>query len=397
MLRRGGEKLTSLVVEPIDILLFRDGKPFSAGSDHLARSVFPPYPGTLAGFIRSKLLQDADLDWEKAKERFGNLGSPNDYGDFRVTGYFLRKEEDYVPLPADLVRGKTSGKYYMLQPLTSADAPALVSNLPEVTPGFDRNVDSDLGQGDAVANHSRRLHHLWVRTAEPVESTRGFISLKNLFDYLLVGQVPPSDSILCESKFAVREARTIVGISKASLTSDPGRLANVEFVRMLDGTSFHVRFEGLRWPGKVGLGTLGGEGRTVRWRVLERWEPPKPARVIETVKASRRFKIVLLTPAIFEAGWVPGKRLQEFFHGKGAKVRLVAAIVNRPVHVGGFDLHRGAPKPMFAAAPAGSVYYYEIDKGDVSDLVNSLQMNCISDRDWEAGMGLSVVGGWEYA
>ncbi len=46
---------TSLLIEPLDVLLFRDGRPFSAGMDHLAGSVFPPLPSTIAGFIRSRL------------------------------------------------------------------------------------------------------------------------------------------------------------------------------------------------------------------------------------------------------------------------------------------------------------------------------------------------------
>ncbi|QUL98550.1 MAG: type III-B CRISPR module-associated protein Cmr3 [Candidatus Fermentithermobacillus carboniphilus] len=369
--------MTSIVVEPVDVLLFRDGKPFSAGSDHLARSVFPPHPGTLAGFVRSRLLRDADLDWAKAREKFGNLGGPSDYGDFRITGFFLRKgEEDYVPVPTDLVCGKTSGNYFLVRPLRAEDASGLASNFPQ---------------------EQKDLLHPWVRTGEPIESAHGFISLRNLFEYILAGQAPPRNALLQESDFALREARTIVGLAKTSLTSDPGRLATIEFVRMLDGASFHLRFEGVRWPGNVGLGTLGGEGRTVRWKVLENWVPPDAKKVMESIKSTGRFKVVLLTPAIFEGGWVPKRRLQELLKQKGVEARLVAAIVNRPAHVGGFDLHRRAPKPMFPAAPAGSVYYYEVVKGDVAGLVNSLEMSCISDRDWEVGMGLSVVGGWEYA
>lgn len=45
-----------LFIRPVDVWLFRDGKPFDAASDHRARSLFPPYPSTMQGVIRSKAL-----------------------------------------------------------------------------------------------------------------------------------------------------------------------------------------------------------------------------------------------------------------------------------------------------------------------------------------------------
>jgi CRISPR-associated protein Cmr3 len=42
-----------LFLEALDVWLFRDGRPFDAGSDHRARSLFPPYPTVIQGVIRS--------------------------------------------------------------------------------------------------------------------------------------------------------------------------------------------------------------------------------------------------------------------------------------------------------------------------------------------------------
>ena len=44
-----------ILIEPNDVLLFRESKPFLAGEGHLARSVFP-LPQAIAGAIRSKIL-----------------------------------------------------------------------------------------------------------------------------------------------------------------------------------------------------------------------------------------------------------------------------------------------------------------------------------------------------
>ena len=46
---------------PDDVLFFRDGKPSSRGDDHYLRSLFPPYPSTLYGALRTRRLLDHDI------------------------------------------------------------------------------------------------------------------------------------------------------------------------------------------------------------------------------------------------------------------------------------------------------------------------------------------------
>ena len=125
---------TGVVIEPLDVLLFRDGKPFSAGADHLARSVFPPFPSTFAGFIRSRLYLDAGKNWKRAGKMFGNLGGPHDYGDFRLRGAFLRMQGvDYVPTPGDCVRTKARTGAQLDGPL------AILSPVPRPVDGLKSN------------------------------------------------------------------------------------------------------------------------------------------------------------------------------------------------------------------------------------------------------------------
>lgn len=365
--------MTSILIEPLDVLFLRDGKPFSAGMDHLARSVFPPFPSTLAGFLRSKLLLDANLDWKRATEQFGDIGSPDGYGTFRINGLFLRKHEtDYVPVPRDVVRVKDSDSYGVLSPIQYTGALPITSNLPE-----------------------KSLLPLWLRTSKPVEAATGFMSLLDLFQYCLLGKAP--QRVMSEEHFVVREPRTQIGMNPAARTAQQGRLFTIEYLRLLDDVSFHVCFDGVRWPGQSGLSTFGGEQRPIRWRVLDQWEPPPVTPLEEKVRASNRFKIILLTPAFFSGGWVPGQRLHQCLAEAGVEAQLVSAAVDRPVRIGGFDFHRREPKPMRLAAPAGSVYFYEIKSGDPSRLVRTWALNGISDYDWQAGMGLSMLGGWDYA
>lgn len=365
----------SLLIESLDVLLFRDGKPFSAGMDHLAQSIFPPFPTTLTGFIRSKLFLESDLNWDRARQQFGNLGGPDGYGSFRIRGLFLRKDGiDYVPVPMDFVKGKNSGEYRFISPIQRSVVPDIAANFPD-----------------------RDLLHLWVRTDEPVETPTGFIHLSDLFDRCLLGRRLEAKSILSDADFIAREPRTQISVDRASRTANDGGLFTVEFLRPLEEVGFHARFEGVQWPGRSGLDTLGGERRPVRWTVLDRWTPPGTKPIEEKVQSSGRFKLVLLAPAVFDEGWHPGQRFNGYLKEVSVEAKLVAAAVGRPVRIGGFDLHRGTPKPMRPAVPAGSVYFYEINSGDPARLVGSWGMRCISDLDWEAGMGLSAIGGWDYA
>ena len=38
-----------ILIEPTDVWLFRDGRPFNRGQDHSAQSVFPPLPTVMQG------------------------------------------------------------------------------------------------------------------------------------------------------------------------------------------------------------------------------------------------------------------------------------------------------------------------------------------------------------
>ena len=115
-----------LFVEPNDVLLFRDGKPFTAGEDPRAQSPFPPTPFTIQGALRSKVLFDSgvspseyvsDLPNDKAQNLRKLIGVPGkDYGQLRLRGPFVARRRDgtitrYFPLPADVV--KTEDERYL--------------------------------------------------------------------------------------------------------------------------------------------------------------------------------------------------------------------------------------------------------------------------------------------
>ena len=93
-------------IEPIDTLFFRDGKPFSMGDQSTAFGIFPPYPSTVFGAIRTGIIAQNQglghfLDGNMASE----IGTVNEssYASFKLKGVFLyNSAHDYLYFPAPL-------------------------------------------------------------------------------------------------------------------------------------------------------------------------------------------------------------------------------------------------------------------------------------------------------
>jgi CRISPR-associated protein Cmr3 len=102
--------------------------------------------------------------------------------------------------------------------------------------------------------------------------------------------------------------------------------------------------------------------------------------------ANRRLRLILVTPGIFEHGYRPSQL-------EGAS--LIAAAVGRPETISGWDHARRCPKICRRMAPAGSVYWIELDKGiDPQEWINRHWMQSISDspQDRRDGFGLVMIG-----
>ena len=58
----GQRDWTPFRLVPHDVLYFGDGRPSVMGEDHYLRSLFPPFPSTLYGAIRTRRLYDEGVD-----------------------------------------------------------------------------------------------------------------------------------------------------------------------------------------------------------------------------------------------------------------------------------------------------------------------------------------------
>lgn len=133
---------------------------------------------------------------------------------------------------------------------------------------------------------------------------------------------------------------------------------------------------------------LGGEKRLVELSKSQITSPTPSVQLLEKLKDASLVRVVLLTPAIFEAGDHP-TWLLEGGHS------LVAQSVGRPQMISGWDIQKGKPKAAKRMAPAGSVYWIELAEGtSAEDWTQQYFMTCVSDKltDRHHGFGLCVIG-----
>jgi CRISPR-associated protein Cmr3 len=125
------------------------------------------------------------------------------------------------------------------------------------------------------------------------------------------------------------------------------------------------------------------------------------AAIRESIVATRRARLLLLTPAIFENGYLPGWSGGSWPLGGDVEATVRAAAVPRPAILSGWNLETGRPKPTRRLAAAGSVYFLELQGTDeaIHQWCDAAWLGCVSDdeQDRRDGFGLAALGTWEDA
>jgi len=357
-----------LFIEPVDVWLFRDGRPFDRGSDHLARSIFPPLPTVMQGVIRTHhielnggipaYLAGQLLEVEKA---IGKPGGPPPET-FRLRGPFVAQRittaegaydvDFYFPLPADAYR---DGEAYRRLELGSPET------------GVITNLEQDL--------------LLWPRPGrEPAKEEDSkdsvWLSLGALQEYLLKGELAVGCTKPGNALF-VRERRFGIQRDDSRRVTVEKMLYEAEFIRTQQGVGLYAEVEGVEgWPEQGVLG-IGGEGHAGRHRSV------RAPQIHHSVDPDmRRFKIVFLTPTFFRCGW----QADDWEALLGPGVTFKGAAVNRPVMLGGFDQATKKQKPARRYVPAGSVYFFEGKP--------PFHLQIITQDGADIGFGQFVIGGW---
>lgn len=358
-----GAGMISFELEPLDVLFFRDGRPFDAAPR--AATVIP-MPQTVAGALRTWLLDRLGADFvalgaavkrgasfhEATAAQGTAIGA---VGRLHVRGpWFVKDGERLAPTPATIEAGKDAGgKMHRLDPLADG------------LPGWSPPMDG--------------LRPLWRRSRDPARARGGYLCRTGL-ERFLAGGLPHADEIVDTDALFDTEDRVGIGVDTATQTAGEGMMYAVRLMRLVPGVTLAADLAGTPedldvCPEDDDVLPLGGEARRAiirRLRSAHCW-PKAPA------EGGDGRLLLLTTPAPF-GGWRP------------PRLSLVAAAVPGHVPVSGWDMARGGPKPNRFAVQAGSVYFY----GKETDLPDDTDSLCTGE-DAAAGWGTFLEGAWNHA
>lgn len=375
-------------IEPRDRLVVRDARS-QAGTNRLKSLPFP-LPTTVAGCVRTRI-GSARQDWIDVAQQVTLVGPwLVDLG---------RDHQPLAPAPRDCfwVGGPGKGRTHEWHQhhLVPQSPPAgSSSNLP---PGLAFVLPKQPPEEQSKGKNGPR-HWQWSAMLRWLAAPS-------------TGQVPEA-SLPGPLEVLTSEERTHVSIDPDTHTAREGALYSTEGLRfgasMRDRYALGFRVDGNRTrelsPGMV---RLGGEGRLSRLELAPEsiWPQPDPALSGALASHSGRIRIVLLTPGLFPTeGWRPSDAALQRVFGQGA--RLVAACVDRPLTVSGWEVlfhpdrknERGyreewGPKASRRAVPAGAVYWVETTlRGE--ELLNKAWMQSLyeEDQDHRDGFGRMLLG-----
>lgn len=359
-----------LILDPLDVLFFRDGRPFTA-SERLLSGL--PLPQTLAGAVRTALLQQVGCDFSKMRgaatfaeavsRACGHEGEWISRTTIRGPWLAQRTSGDteidvLVPMPATLLQPKSGngGSLHCLKPLAAGELPGW--NPP----------------GDQAG-----LRPLWLRSLDPTEPATGYLMPTGLRHFLAGETVSTGDVVRSEELFAL-DHRTGIGISPDRLVAEESQIYGRAFLALKDHVSIYAEIvlpEDAPQPDfldELQAMSIGGEGRYATVRRLAR---PFPwPRVTPTGK--QKPLILLTTPCPFQGGWKPQSLAQQ----------IIAAAVPGSIPFSGWDLANRCPKPTRFAAQPGSVYYLDsLPEPEATSLAET-------DDERQLGWGCCLTGVW---
>ncbi len=400
-----------LVLEPLDVLFFRDGRPFGQASHAASRSM--PLPQTVAGAVMTALLRQAGYDFCALKQLLQNGASPSqalkqlfkqapskpDLSAVHIRGPWLAVQQDeklhvlFVP-PAhwQIKEANSTGAQAPLTPLRPP--PAKQGSLP--------------GWQSTYSGGQKKLRPLWLFGAEELGPLPlGWVPWKLIGKMLRQEEISLEEACECYAQCGLlqsaeqmaawdqlarklprlvdRDRRTGIGIDPGRLSVTEGLIYSAEFLSLLwqPQTALRcvlyveVELPEPQWPEDVRTLRLGGEGRHVR--VVPQRKRPPWEELSRRPGPGEKPLLVLTTPALCQEGWLPA----------ALKGLVEAAVVPGYEAVSGWDLARGGPKPSRFAVPAGSVYF-------LKQLPDSLP-EVLSDetQDRQQGWGHYLIGAWK--
>jgi CRISPR-associated protein Cmr3 len=359
-----------ILIEPNDVLLFRESKPFMAGEGHLARSVFP-LPQAIAGALRSKILVDSNFSDEAKKL----AGFEKDEPEFMILGHFLffkdgKDEGEYFSTPLDITKAKGIDGYFFVKPLKVWNGKFIFSG--------------------------KTIHF---------KSVGGYLSYDRLIDYLKGDLNENELEDVVKDDLIRKESRVGIKLGDGKITEE-GYFYKAEFLRFNKNVKLSVWLgengEKVKdFLGESGLIKLGGESRFAKFTFEDKnplsklekdWDEIK-----EEINRTKRFKLYVATPLLIKDGkgrfsWNISYCFTNSENGDqkiNIKIKKVYPLIGKPLTFSGWDYAENKPKPNRYAVPSGSVYFVEFD-GKIDLEKPYLKLGELKNL----GYGLCFMGVW---
>jgi len=357
-------------MKPIDLLFFRDGKPFTMGDDTWASGNIIPAPSVIYGALKAAYYSVYPDEFEK-------ISADNDPASENITVegiYFRFENSNFFPLPLDYVYEKNK------------------SAIEKRKEKRDGEYQVKLLEEPVKRNFSSADQFKLSISDEEVETLdNGLITELDLGVYLRNFSSAKEINAIKLDDLIVKEPKIGIGRENTTHTTAEGKLYRVGMIRFKNLDLGVKTKENLQEI--LGLKTkLGGEGK-----IVEITEDTKDFEIEEVDFSGEisKIKLYLSTPAVFENGWLPKWIDKRTFEGEynGIKLKLFSAFIGKPQYIGGFDMAKRCPKPMKKVVPAGSVYYFEVLEGNKEELINTFHGKSISEFDTnKQGFGITFLG-----
>lgn len=413
--------MTIWIIEPRDPIIVRDGRPFSADPGAWASSLPFPFPSTIAGGVRTRAGLDNDGFFKYLK---GNEKELLELKQLGVRGPLLVQlvtngsglDNWLVPAPSDaLLFDAKPTEVEMTEKCQSKD---LIKQLVPLELWQDAQTDLDeLGLwfvGQACHDKrkpSKKAPRYWYWERFQTWLQDPLLLCQTIEDICQLGVDGPVSEqrvhVSIDADKEIAKDGMLFGTSGLEFSS-PGkneqRLQNAKRLALAVDIDNNHQF-----TPRAGLASFGGERRIVSWRKSKLELPSCPKELEEKIIEDKACRVILLTPACFENGYLP-TWLYTNAEQKGVTIDLKAIAVQRPQVVSGWDLALRKPKPSRRLAPAGTVLFLSVKGSDdaIHDWIRGrhnddvqqdqgIWMRCISDdvQDRRDGFGLAVLGTWD--
>ncbi len=382
-----------LRIDPLDVLFFRDGRPFDAASRAYGGL---PLPRTIAGALRTAFLASEGFDFTALRDRARNGSN----GPRPTTRDVLQGAPDWI------LRARFRGPWLALVDEDSGGKATVEPLLP--VPATLARVESegDTGLGKWCRTTPRQglpgrtdpdLMPLWRRGDPEAKHPRGFLTPEGIRRFL-EDRMPDDQQWYEPHDLFDFDARTGIGIDADTLTTARSQIYGVRMLALRRHVPINespgrmvrvMLYEEVEFPVKPPADLderltrpipLGGEGRQASLKVIDAVDWPGVATAVE------RSLWLLATPGIFGGG--NGHLRADRPDALAPPARLRAAASDSPLAVSGWDIAMNGPRPTRFAVPGGAVYYVE---GTFEPDHDSL---CSDDELVQEGWGFALRGVW---